>query len=483
VIGGEADEHGVGRDGVRELDRREPQVVVSPVPFVVQSAICTGPAFQIFNNWNTGAVANGGTPPSFSTNGQTYCLDSLDTYHWNAGKGTIPGSIGLLFNNQSIGTWTATGRSAQGDAPNVNWNAGPAPQVIVLNGTYTVADSAPSTWSQNAASNGFGFTQVWVKNAVKPGLTYTVTGRLLYNGAPRTPSTAPRFFLRNEGTGQQVSGAVVTWNGTPFFTIIGLPAGTYGVEVASQEGASAVFYPGSFYSFTDFDASTAAANGFDVTLNRVIHTTAPADNANTFAASACPPSLSVAAPTKFAWDAIDVPATYSWQVTKYMCGSGTATAIANGSVDGTSLTLPFALAATAANEYYTFTITAMSTGSPSVPVGEIMTNGSDWHGWDLRFTVPPSTVALLNTVAAGFGQLEVFDVSGWSTLDGASVSFKDQNGGTANGSLFMSPSTPSRLYVRLPGGLAGRFQRAGTHSARPSGRSACRARDPRPRLR
>src|ERR1700729_1709273 len=44
---------------------------------------CSGSPITLFTNWNGGAVANGGTAPTFDTGGQPYCLVSIDTYHWN----------------------------------------------------------------------------------------------------------------------------------------------------------------------------------------------------------------------------------------------------------------------------------------------------------------------------------------------------------------------------------------------------------------
>jgi hypothetical protein len=131
-------------------------------PITLNAVTCYAPAFELFNNSNTDAVGNGGTAPTFSTGG-TVCLDHIVTYHWNNANGATPGTIGL----SGVGTWTAIGSAGQNNAPNVNWTATP-PGTVLLNGTYTVTDSNPATWSQNAGSNGVGFTHIWVKSTTPP---------------------------------------------------------------------------------------------------------------------------------------------------------------------------------------------------------------------------------------------------------------------------------------------------------------------------
>jgi hypothetical protein len=346
-----------------------------------------GPTVSLlFDNWNIQGVSNGGTPPNFSTGAQVYCLDSISDYHWNNGAGSTPGTIGLLGPNQQLlGPWQAVGSSGQGGAPNVNWTAGPpAGSAVLLSGTYSVNDSNTSTWSQNAQSKGVGFARVFVRSYTQ---TYTVQGRLTYNGAPRTPTTAPQFFLRNEDTGQQQN-ANISWGGADTFTISGLPAGNFGVEVTSAEGSpNGVFFPGGFYSFTTFNSVIASDGGFTVNLTRLIHLTLPFDNASAFTEPfGCPPTLSATAPGQVSWDAIDVASTYSYNIDRVACPyTVVQSAVRSGSTTGTSVTFD-PLPTTATGEYYVLTLYANS--GQQIFVGQIMTNGTNWHGWDLRFVVP-----------------------------------------------------------------------------------------------
>lgn len=135
---------------------------------------CTGAATTLFDNGNVYAVQNGGTSPTFSTNGAAYCLVSVKTYHWNDAHGTsAPGRVGLKVSQglggagNTLGPWQATGSPGQGGVPNAYWTAVPAgAQPVVLNGTYSCVDSNPATWAQNGSSGGHGFCAVTVRRAV-----------------------------------------------------------------------------------------------------------------------------------------------------------------------------------------------------------------------------------------------------------------------------------------------------------------------------
>jgi hypothetical protein len=284
---------------------------------------------------------------------------------------------------QVLGPWQAVGSSGQGGAPNVNWTARPpAGTTVLLNGSYTVNDSNPTTWSQNSASNGKGFTIVYVRSYTR---TYTVQGRLTYNGAARTPTAPPRFFLRNEDTGQQQN-ATISYTGGDTFTISGLPSGNFGVEVVSNENPdNPVNFPGDFYSWTTFNSVIASDGGFDVRLTRLIHLKTPFDNASAFAGPlTCPLALSIVGPTQISWDAIDVSATYSYRIDKMTCPFTTVQNMVAGSTTGTSATFE-PLPTTGPNEYYRLTLSA---SSAQIPVGQIMMIGTNWWGWDVRFRVP-----------------------------------------------------------------------------------------------
>ncbi len=124
---------------------------------------CASPASaqvrDLFNNTNTAAVRNGGAiPPQFLLNVPTR-ITQVVTYHWNDGRGAMPGNISLRHDaSGQLFRFAATGTAGFRGAPNVNWVANVS--VNVPAGFYTVLDSDRFTWSNNAQSAGQGFAIV-----------------------------------------------------------------------------------------------------------------------------------------------------------------------------------------------------------------------------------------------------------------------------------------------------------------------------------
>lgn len=124
--------------------------------------VCSGTQVTIFDNSNGQPVQNNALAPLFNTwrrpNVQAYCLTQIRTYHWNAGTGATPGSIGLrkagIGLGQTVPRRAARGTPGQGGVANVNWEVDvpltPTPTVIA--GFYRCDDSDPSTWSWNQQS-------------------------------------------------------------------------------------------------------------------------------------------------------------------------------------------------------------------------------------------------------------------------------------------------------------------------------------------
>lgn len=108
---------------------------------------------------NPKAVQNGGTSPTWKTN-EPMNVSEIHTYHWNDGQGQSPGTIGLQGADGTLyGPWETTGLPGKGGVPNATWVAKPG--VVVPAGSYKVVDSDPDSWSQNADSEGVGFTWVY----------------------------------------------------------------------------------------------------------------------------------------------------------------------------------------------------------------------------------------------------------------------------------------------------------------------------------
>ena len=115
------------------------------------------PTVQTIGNIDT--VNNGPTRPSTFTLGEARVLTLLQTYHWNNARGATPGTIGLRdASGQVFGPWQASGAPGQGGVPNAYWNT--QPNVRLSPGTYTVIDSDPATWAQNARSGGAGHIRI-----------------------------------------------------------------------------------------------------------------------------------------------------------------------------------------------------------------------------------------------------------------------------------------------------------------------------------
>jgi hypothetical protein len=116
-------------------------------------------AQDLFNNTNTAGVGNRPSAATVFSLGSAANIRELQTYHWNFGRGALPGSIALRAQNgQTYGPFAATASSGFQGAPNVNWTA--RVNVTLPAGTYMILDSDPATWSQNLQSRGQGFAIV-----------------------------------------------------------------------------------------------------------------------------------------------------------------------------------------------------------------------------------------------------------------------------------------------------------------------------------
>ena len=133
--------------------------------FVFFAAIVTAPggahaqAQIVFNNSNIAAVENGPTQATvFQLTAQTM-LVRIMTYHWNYGRGALPGSIAIRSSTgQFFGPWQAMGQPGQGGVPNAYWFI--MPNVGLPPGVYTIVDSDPATWAQNGGTGGAGIATV-----------------------------------------------------------------------------------------------------------------------------------------------------------------------------------------------------------------------------------------------------------------------------------------------------------------------------------
>jgi hypothetical protein len=173
----------------------ETTTTAAPPAAAAAGGACTGGEVELYNNWNGTIVANGAASPTISTGGKAYCLVELATYHWNNGQGALPaGTLALVGGttgkHRTLGPYKA--QATAGQAPNVNWVAtipvGPKP--VVIDGTYTLRDSQPGTWSRDK-SGGDGFVRVWGVQYVVPRSASSTTVATSTTGAAST-ATRPR---------------------------------------------------------------------------------------------------------------------------------------------------------------------------------------------------------------------------------------------------------------------------------------------------
>lgn len=112
---------------------------------------------QIFYNGNISFVYNQPTAPTVFQIDEPTFITRIQNYHWNFFQGKTPGTIALTDQDGTTwGPWQAYGSCGQGGVLNAYWSA--HPMLTLPPGTYTVIDSDPATWAQNAGSSGQGFT-------------------------------------------------------------------------------------------------------------------------------------------------------------------------------------------------------------------------------------------------------------------------------------------------------------------------------------
>ena len=126
---------------------------------------------QILGIENAQSVRNGATVASTFTAGSAIRVLSIRTYHWNNGRGRVPGTIALRAESGQIhGPWRANGLPGSGGVQNAYWIV--APGHTIPPGQYTVMDSDPSTWSTNDAAGRRGMFRIeWVPATELPQQT------------------------------------------------------------------------------------------------------------------------------------------------------------------------------------------------------------------------------------------------------------------------------------------------------------------------
>ncbi|MBK9153547.1 MAG: tetratricopeptide repeat protein [Chloracidobacterium sp.] len=130
---------------------------------------------EVLSVGNIDSVSNGPTAPTTFTVPGPYRVTFIQTYHWNNGRGARPGTIGLRSADGKVfGPWPVSTKLGQGGVPNAYWEV--SPNIVIPAGTYTIVDSEPATWSQNARSGGRGMAVI--KGIPVSGTTETPVERM-----------------------------------------------------------------------------------------------------------------------------------------------------------------------------------------------------------------------------------------------------------------------------------------------------------------
>ena len=162
-------------------------------PSASGAATCGGPSIEIVEHFYPDVAHTGGaTTPVFSTPpGWQFCLIQLDTYHWNDGAGAPAGGTLSLLDSTgtTLGTWPATATPGTNDVLS-GWEADvPTTTPVILDGSYSVEDSDPSTLSWSEASGGAGFLRVWAQLYAPPGTVYSPLPSTAPPSVPQTPAS------------------------------------------------------------------------------------------------------------------------------------------------------------------------------------------------------------------------------------------------------------------------------------------------------
>ncbi|MEI7741398.1 MAG: hypothetical protein WCJ29_02735 [bacterium] len=120
-----------------------------------------GTPVELLKVGNDNKVTGGGTPTPVLLEKAAH-ISEWWTYHWT-GKDKAPGTISLKSGDgKTYGPWQATLVNG------VYWKTEPG--ITLPAGSYTVIDSDPETWSQNAGTSGHGSTWAigWVVEEKNP---------------------------------------------------------------------------------------------------------------------------------------------------------------------------------------------------------------------------------------------------------------------------------------------------------------------------
>lgn len=123
------------------------------------TSLQANPPDLIFDNTVETPVKSVPLKPTRFTLYDSRTITSIRTFHWNGGKGALPGSIALQGkNNRLIGPWEAVAVDDGQGLANAYWEV--RPNIVLDAGTYTVLDSEPGSWARNPAQGDVGIVRI-----------------------------------------------------------------------------------------------------------------------------------------------------------------------------------------------------------------------------------------------------------------------------------------------------------------------------------
>jgi hypothetical protein len=215
---------------------------------------------------------------------------------------------------------------------------------------------------------------------------YLVKARLDFDGTKidNVTPVQPKFWFRSEDKNVAVTPTVQYKDGC--VKIYDLPPGNYGMSVnIDANPANPPSYPGDFRSWSQFNVSQGHKSDLEIELQKIIHLTAPQDNATVmrYWDAECNEKISFNSPTVFSWESLGAGVYYDYRIEKMSCKPyKTLDSPIGATTQETSISV--SLPTSALGEFYQFTLIARKNGRT---IGMLMTHGGNGYGWDFRFRI------------------------------------------------------------------------------------------------
>jgi hypothetical protein len=170
------------------------------------------------------------------------------------------------------------------------------------------------------------------------------------------------------------------------FVIQELAPGSHAMEitVAADKHTTAIF-AGDYYLWFEFGNIKDVTAALNVHMRRVIHLTAPVDNADRVQGTGaeCMNLPSYPAPLNIAWDALEKEVYYDYEVVRVLCPFNQVQVMVHGTTRETMINL--GLPRSKDKEFYLLRLSARKEGRV---VGDLVLEGAKGtSAWDIRFRI------------------------------------------------------------------------------------------------